>query len=554
MSLALAVLEIDSPPCAVTRLALETAQSWARWFFEQTGLPWGCYDVSTGKELAISDPSHLVCCPLGLCESLTEITRLSVKEPEPGFVCVALPAPASTDAELILISTFRARPDARPMELQFLLEQRQWTGRQQEQFWQTAPVCSPSVAEHLISAVLAKLDATQHETRLKHAINVLTPKIDQASHEISLLHSLSQHLQVSRSPRDIAAMCLDQLQALTGAAGHVIIIEDHERHGHFLTMGKLPLDQEGLARLVARFDNHDWLQPVIRSHVQRTLLGADFPGLRNFILAPIGAGPRRLGWLFACNREEAEFGPSEATLFNTVAGILATHLKNTALFHEHDELVVGFIRSLVSTLDAKDPYTRGHSERVALIARRLGQQLRLPQDDLDDIYLSSLLHDIGKIGIDDRVLRKPDRLTDDEMRHIQQHPLIGYQILSPLKTLHHILPGVRSHHEAYNGTGYPDGLRGNEIPLMARIIAVADSYDAIGSNRPYRPGMPLDELEALFHEGSGTQWDPAIIDAYFAARRDVSRICADYFPTAMMFESDHVERSLGQASKARLRY
>ena len=188
---------------------------------------------------------------------------------------------------------------------------------------------------------------------------------------------------------------------------------------------------------------------------------------------------------------------------------------------EHVELMIGFVRSLVSTLDAKDPHTRGHSERVAMIARRIAQHLNLSDTDLDNIYLSSLLHDLGKIGVDDRILSKPEKLTREELQQIKQHPLIGYQILKPLPSLAAILPGVRNHHEAFNGRGYPDRLKGEEIPLMARIISVADSYDAMITDRPYRRGMSLEELEDIFQRGSGEQWDPRIIAAYFEIRVEV---------------------------------
>src|SRR5262249_37023512 len=154
-------------------------------------------------------------------------------------------------------------------------------------------------------------------------------------------------------------------------------------------------------------------------------------------------------------------------LLNSVARMLGTHVRNIHLDGEHDALLLSFVRSLVCTIDAKDPYTRGHSERVALVARRIGQELKLPDEDLHDIYVSGLLHDVGKIGVDDRILRKIDKLTEGEFRQIQQHPTIGYSILSGLKSLRRILPGVRNHHEMVNGKGYPDGLKGDEIPLMA---------------------------------------------------------------------------------------
>ena len=223
-------------------------------------------------------------------------------------------------------------------------------------------------------------------------------------------------------------------------------------------------------------------------------------------------------------------GTVESSLLTSVSMILGTHVRNIDLYQQHEDLLLSFVRSLVSSLDAKDPYTRGHSERVALIARRLGQQLELSEEDLQDIYLSGLLHDIGKIGVDDRILQKTDKLTEEELWKIQQHPMIGYSILLGLKNLRRILPGVRNHHEMFDGQGYPDRLCGEEIPMMARILAVADSYDAMGSDRPYRKGMPVPRIEEIFREGAGSQWDPIVIDAYFTCRDDIRRICLTYSP------------------------
>ena len=154
--------------------------------------------------------------------------------------------------------------------------------------------------------------------------------------------------------------------------------------------------------------------------------------------------------------------------------------------------------------------------------------MQLPLDDLQDIYLAGLLHDIGKVGIDDRILRKKERLDDDEFDKIKQHPVIGQRIVSGLTNLKKTLPGIRSHHERIDGRGYPDGLKGDEIPMMARILAVADSYDAMLSNRTYRQGKSLEEVERILQEGSGTQWDPRVIDAYFKSREAIARISKQY--------------------------
>ncbi len=177
-----------------------------------------------------------------------------------------------------------------------------------------------------------------------------------------------------------------------------------------------------------------------------------------------------------------------------------------------------------AAIDAKDPYTSGHSERVARIAARLGEELGMSPAKRSDLYLTGLLHDVGKIGIDDQVLKKNGPLTPEEFRQIQSHVEIGVTILKDLKKLNHILPGVKHHHESLDGTGYPDHLAGDEIPLEARILAVADAYDAMSSNRPYRKRLSLAQIDKILQEGRNTQWDPDVVDALFACRSDVEAI------------------------------
>jgi hypothetical protein len=351
-------------------------------------------------------------------------------------------------------------------------------------------------------------------------------RLENAQAEISLLHTLTQYMHVSRAPREIAELSLARINTVVRAEGHAIWLDDDRDGRIFLIQGTIPFDEIGMARLIARFDGHDWPRPLVRNHVAGTLLGADFPGLHDLVLIPIADRLRRFGWIFSCNQRDGErFEPDQTSLLSSVASILGTHQRNLELFRQRDDLLLSFVRSLVSTLDAKDPNTRGHSDRVALIARRLAVHLGLPDEDLRDIYLAGLLHDIGKIGVDDQILRKVGPLTPDEFEQVKRHPVIGYNILSGLKNLHAVLPGVRHHHEAFSGRGYPDGLRGEAIPLMARILAVADSYDAMGSDRPYRRGLSLNRLEEILREGAGIQWDPKVVDAYFAVGDDIRTIC-----------------------------
>ena len=152
------------------------------------------------------------------------------------------------------------------------------------------------------------------------------------------------------------------------------------------------------------------------------------------------------------------------------------------------------------------------------MAVELGRELGLREAEQNDVYLAGLLHDIGKIGIRDDVLTKRGSLTADELRHIQQHPIIGHRILAGLHSIAHLLPGVLYHHERYDGRGYPEGLKGDSIPLLARILAVADSFDAMNSSRPYHAAMPPERIDQVLREGAGMQWDPLVIDAYFRCR------------------------------------
>lgn len=234
----------------------------------------------------------------------------------------------------------------------------------------------------------------------------------------------------------------------------------------------------------------------------------------------------KCSWLVALSfNPERRFQDTDVKILSLAKRMLLNQRQQTLTHSKLKDTLFGLIRSLTATIDAKDPYTCGHSERVARIASRIGEQMELPAEMLSDLYLAGLLHDIGKIGIEDRVLRKPDKLTDEEFDHIKQHPVIGDRIISNIKQLEHLRPGVRNHHERYDGDGYPDGLKGEEIPLMARILAVADSYDAMMSSRPYRQAMPAQKLERLMVEGAGTQWDPLVIAHFMECKDELLPIC-----------------------------
>ena len=172
------------------------------------------------------------------------------------------------------------------------------------------------------------------------------------------------------------------------------------------------------------------------------------------------------------------------------------------------------IRALAYALEAKDKYTSGHSQRVADISATIAKEVGLSGESVDRIVLAGLVHDIGKIGVTESILNKPERLTNDESRHVQKHPGIGERILAPIADDEEILRLVRSHHERYNGSGYPDGLKDTQIPLGARILAIADAYEAMTSERPYRKAMNAKAASTEIERGKGTHFDPGVADAF----------------------------------------
>jgi HD-GYP domain-containing protein (c-di-GMP phosphodiesterase class II) len=185
------------------------------------------------------------------------------------------------------------------------------------------------------------------------------------------------------------------------------------------------------------------------------------------------------------------------------------------------ESLVGLIKCLTVAIDAKDPCTAGHSERVARIASLLARHMELPAATVNNIFLAGLLHDVGKIGVLDAVLQNPGRLTRKEFAQIQTHTVIGDCIIAKVPQLDHLRPGIRNHHERYDGKGYPDGLAGEAIPLIARVLAVADSCDAMMSSRRYRAAIPPPQIDVIFLEGGGKQWDSEIVDHFMACRDQI---------------------------------
>lgn len=218
------------------------------------------------------------------------------------------------------------------------------------------------------------------------------------------------------------------------------------------------------------------------------------------------------------------FESGDMSLVEALMLYLGDVIRNLRLSIELRGLSMDLVRALVSAVDQKDTYTSGHSNRVGYFARLLGKELGLSDEDLQMLEWSALLHDVGKIGIRDEVLLKPGRLTPEEFEHIKEHPVRSYEVVRQIPQLKNALAGVRNHHERYDGTGYPDGMSGEDIPLQARIVLVADIFDSLTTTRTYRKAFPWEKALDILSEESGTVGDPVLVELFDRIiRREMAR-------------------------------
>jgi HD-GYP domain-containing protein (c-di-GMP phosphodiesterase class II) len=216
-------------------------------------------------------------------------------------------------------------------------------------------------------------------------------------------------------------------------------------------------------------------------------------------------------------RSRTEIGELAQT-FNQMAEDIQHYVVDLQTASEENrQLFIDSIEMIAAAVDAKDPYTKGHSGRVSQYSVIVAKELELPDDEVDRIRVSATLHDVGKIGIEDRVLKKPGVLTNEEFDIMKRHTVMGYEIVRQVKRLAEMLPGIRWHHESLNGKGYPDGITGDELPLMVRIISVADTFDAITTDRPYQAGSDFRKALDILRKHAGSKYDPIVVDAMHSA-------------------------------------
>ena len=362
------------------------------------------------------------------------------------------------------------------------------------------------------------------KTRASSQSNVITPAPETLPGALALLTGLN-HVARSLVPFEAGNTSLAQVmegaRRILNPDGIAILVRNREGEyafkvvegvlsewSHFVLSGG---GVELLDGLLAR-DSVTLFQSKQRTPWAREFLFA--AGMTWGALAPIRVQGEMIGALLVNHSKPLPFRAEHIAALRGLATLAGVAEREDSHRAHLEELFMSVIVSLTMALEAKDAATEGHSVRVAAYSEAIGRELGLPPKTLDVIHRSCLVHDIGKIAVDESILTKQHPLNTMEREKMDMHPLIGESILRPIALLRPLLPGVRSHHEHYDGTGYPDGLAGEAIPIEARIMAVADAFDAMTSNRPYRNALPEEDALVELRRNAGTHFDPRVVAAF----------------------------------------
>lgn len=485
---------------------------------------------------------------LPLCEEIVRRGAVEVLEDCAPLLMIAAPLNISGEpSDYLAVSTFLTQPVNSEEEIAAAAAAL-GVGRKQAFQWSKGRCAWPPHAAVELAKAWRQNELSQYKTtQIKSQLTDVSAHLLSTFEELSMLHRLTERLSLSSSETELCGLALQWLADIVPAECLAVLLNRTSStrvaetlcSSEVLSVGQPLLEEGEYTRFIERLGPEASKRCLVLNRDRTDSPTWCYPHVRELVSAPIRSGDKVLGWMLALNfvpqdEVDTEFGTIEASLLSSVAAILGVHSGNIDLYREQSDFFESVIRALSSSIDAKDPYTCGHSDRVARISVCLARHLECSAEELNTIYLSGLLHDIGKIGIDDNVLRKPGKLTPEEYEHIKTHPELGYRILAGVKQLDKVLPVVLHHHEAWDGSGYPAGLKGEECPRLARIVAVADSIDAMGSDRPYRKGMPAEKLDSILSAGAGRQWDAEVIDAFFATREEVRKISAtDRSPLAL---------------------
>jgi HD-GYP domain-containing protein (c-di-GMP phosphodiesterase class II) len=376
-------------------------------------------------------------------------------------------------------------------------------------------------------ARLASLVRFAHEDHLQisskgQAVESVGKQLAESYEEMNLLYTIIQSMTVQERPeRFVALACQELLTTLSYSWVGTQLADDRDRlkslSGRLVFAGQTghsAAELRQVARNLLKRAQPD--EPIVLEPGRRAE-DAEFAPLGKLVLAqPVCSNGEVIGILIAGDK----CGPdnSASSVDMKLLGATATHmsifLENAALYDDLNAMFLGTLEALTASIDAKDRYTCGHSRRVAHLTAQLARAIGLDDNTVARCHIAGLVHDVGKIGVPEAVLLKPGKLNADEFAWIRKHPEIGYRILKDIPQLNDILPGVLHHHERWDGQGYPQGLAGEGIPLVARLISLADSFDAMSSTRTYRSALSRRQVLSEIGKCNGSQFDPALGSAF----------------------------------------
>jgi putative nucleotidyltransferase with HDIG domain len=368
------------------------------------------------------------------------------------------------------------------------------------------------MVQALVSSTAAAVENAQLYIQLQKKIR-----------EFGALFDLSSTIVSTLERKEVLSKVLDNaIQLLHACAGSLMLLDPDKQeleievaHGlsdKVIKETKIPLG-EGISGKVALEGVPRLLKKGIKEAESKSeAVAQEVPSA---LSVPMMFHKKVIGVLNVKEKSDAsDFTISDMELLKMLANQAAIAIENARLHKSLEDLFINSIKALANAIEARDPYTRGHSERVTEYSVKIAEALNMEQDAVKRIRYAALLHDIGKINIKEEILNKPGKLTDEEYRIMNRHPTLGAKIMEPVKEFKDILPIMYHHHERFGAGGYPDGVSGEQIPIAARILAVADSFDAMTSDRPYRKALPLEVAVGELEKHSGSQFDPEVVEVF----------------------------------------
>ena len=351
-------------------------------------------------------------------------------------------------------------------------------------------------------------------------IDGLSEKTQTLALEISNLSAFGATLAQTPDPHAELRRLADMIRAMLDAdtASVFLVYEGHTTRAAFSGGKRCPVPSPAADELAAWAVEHRQGLEVHDAETDDHLsaLARATNQLRSFLVVPLARQEGVVGALVVGFCDAHEFGPEELPLLTTIGGQIAIALQNAEAYDKLDRMYLETVTALAAAMEAKDQYTASHADSLAAMAVAVGSRMGLTDAELRMLQYAAVLHDIGKIGIPGNILNKPAALTREEFETMAQHTIIGERIISRIDYLVPIARIIRSAHERWDGTGYPDGYRGEEIPLASRILLVCDAFDAMTTDRPYRGALPVETALSELARHAGTQFDPRVVDVFLA--------------------------------------